>query len=153
MNKISLFLNKILIFICLLVSGSIYAEEVSSYLFIQYEDNKIIELKLSKDFLIENQSGILEISGSSLENSIMLPLNRISLIGFLYKEETETDDAGIDSFIDNQTKDLWQIFDIKGRLIRESESEKPDLRNLPPGNIFIIKNRSSSNTFKYIPYK
>ena len=66
----------------------------------------IFELKLSNDFLIENQSGILEIRGSLLENPITMPLKTISLFGIMYKE-TVTDDAGMDSFIDNTVNDIW----------------------------------------------
>ena len=150
MNNKHLFLKIILILICLLGLKSVYAQKAFPYLFIQYEDNMIFELKLSNDFLIENQSGILEIRGSLLENPITMPLKTISLFGIMYKE-TVTDDAGMDSFIDNTVNDIWQVYDIKGRLLRETNSNVPDLKNLPSGEIFIIKNGSSS--FKYIPYK
>lgn len=144
------FLKFFLIFICLSLSKSICAIEVNPYLFIQYEDNKILDLKLSKDFSIEPQSGILKISDSSLESPLTMPLNTISFMGFIYKE-TETDDASIDSIIDNNVNALWEIYDIEGKLIRETNSKIPDLKNLPAGKIFIIKNGSSS--YKYIPYK
>ena len=113
MNNRYLFLKIILILIYLFGLKSVYAQEAFPYLFIQYEDNIIFELKLSNDFLIENQSGILEIRGSLLENPITMPLKTISLFGIMYKE-TVTDDAGMDSFIDNTVNDIWQVYDIKG---------------------------------------
>lgn len=150
MIKSPLFLKIFFILIGLSFSKSIRAQEINSYLFIQYEDNKCIELKLSKDFLIEHQSGFLEISDSSLENPFTIPIKTISLIGFVYKE-TYNEDAGIDSFFDNQSNNLWQIYDMEGRLIRESKSYTPDLKDLPLGKVFIIRN--GSNSFKYIPCK
>lgn len=140
----------ILLFICLLFSSSIQAQEVSPYLFIKCDDNKTYELKLTKDFLIEPQSGFLEIRGDSMENSLTIPLNKISQIGFLYRD-ADVDSAGTSSFIESKIPYVWRIYDKEGRLVRESKANKPDLKDLPAGNIFIISNGSSS--FKYLPYK
>ena len=143
------FLKYLLLFIGLILTKTLYANEGLPYVFIQYNDKEILELKLSKDFSIQHHAGVLEINSGSAENNLSLPLDSVSLIGFLYKEKEE--DAGLNSIIGSQTNGVWQIFDLEGRLIRETRSDTPDLNNLPAGKIFIIKNGSSS--FKFVPYK
>lgn len=144
------YISLVFIFINFFFPKIVDAQEGRPYLIIQYMDDEILELKLSNDFSIDHQSGVLEINTAQPTTNQIIPLNTISLIGFIYKN-TGDDDTGLESLFDDQTKGLWQIYDIDGKLIRETDSNVPDLKNLPPGKIFIIKNGSSS--FKYIPYK
>lgn len=114
------------------------------YLFITGPDFSPYEVKLNDEFQIKNHDNILEIKMES--GDIEIPVSSVSSIGFIYKNE----EAGINSIKDKQPGKL-QIYNLEGRLIKETDSEFPDLSGLMVGKIYIIKQGAIS--YKYMPYK
>ena len=122
---------------------NIMANEIP-YLLINCDDSDCYEIKLNNQFCIKNMGDVLEISKES--ENIEISLNSITSIGFLYKDE----EAGIGFYTDSKLENI-EIYDLEGRFIKETSSERMDFEGLQIGKVYIIKKGKES--YKYIRYK
>lgn len=141
--------QKTLFLLCSFLSfNGIKAEELPStnpYLIFTDTYSNTYEIKLDKNFDIKNKGEFLEIKFES--ENLELPITSIVSIGFLYNLDEEAEVSGI---IDNKVEKI-QVYDLEGRLIIETVSDSPNLKDLIIGKIYVIK--KGGHSFKYIRYK
>ena len=120
-------------------------DTLNPYLIINLYDNNSILTELNDEFIIENIGK--EIKVLVKEQPVYVSIEELESLGFIYLSE---EDTSIDS-LESDNPEEWKIYDSTGKLISTTFSNRPDLTNLMPGNIFIIKTKGKS--FKYMPYK
>lgn len=136
----------LIFFLTISIVSYAYPNDPSSqYLMVNLTSENFIFLNLNDDFKIDNIGK--EIKLYLREYPTYIPLDDIKSLGFIY---IDGNFSSIES-LESQALKNWKIYNKEGKLIKSNEGSKPDLNDLHPGELYIIK--SGTETFKYFPLR
>ena len=137
----------LLIFFCISIFSPLKmsASETPSNLIINLQDGKTQSYSIRLLNNIKTNEDYIEINYD--DDSISLAIEDILSFGLIIDNQ---ENSAVD-IITEEIPSHWQIFNLRGELIKEGYSSKPDLSGLRSGELYIIN--ADGKSFKYMPYR